>query len=175
MEQLKADLKTDHDKLIKIDTKVTAMCKSIEEIKDGMIFNHRENTEANNKILDRIDRNLDIVQLSFTKKDDNCNTCKDTLNIKIDKKQDMGTFKWIMGGMGALTLIACLTIGGFAIDNRINLKHLDSLMIDHIAFAAIVYEDVTGAEWGRATREDLNAAKKKVLEVRKEALEKQKE
>ena len=174
MEKLKEDIKADHEKLIKIDTKVTAICKSIEEIKDSMIVNHRENVEANAKILDRIDRNLDKVQASFTKKDDNCNACRSDLYTAIDKKQDMGTFKWVMGGMGALTLVACLTIGGFAIDNRINLKHLDSLMTDHIAFAAIVYEDVTGAEWGRAAREQLDAAKEKVLEVRKEALEKQK-
>ena len=73
--------------------------------------------------------------------------------------------------MGALTLTAVLVIGGFAIDNRINLKHLDSLMIDHIGFAALVYEDVTGAEWGQASREQLDAAKKKVLEIRKKALE----
>ena len=174
MEKLKEDIKADHEKLIKIDTKVTAMCKSIEEIKDSMIVNHRENVEANAKILDRIDRNLDKVQASFTKKDDNCNACRSDLYTTIDKKQDMGTFKWVMGGMGALTLVACLTIGGFAIDNRINLKHLDSLMTDHIGFAALVYKDVTGEEWGHHSRESILKAKEKVMEVRKEALEKEK-
>ena len=174
MEQLKDQVTQDHEKLIKIDIKVTSMCKIIEEIKNTMIVNHKETTDVNSKILDRIDRNLDVVQRKIEKKDDDCNACKGEIYKAINQKPDMGTFKWIIGGMSGLILLAIVTVGGLAIDNKIELAKLNSLLTDHIGFAALVYKDVIGEEWGHHSRESILKAKEKVMEVRKEALEKEK-
>ena len=172
MEQLKEQVTQDHEKLIKIDIKVTSMCKIIEEIKNTMIVNHKETTDVNSKILDRIDRNLDVVQRKIEKKDDDCNACKGEIYKAINQKPDMGTFKWIIGGMSGLILLAIVTVGGLAIDNKIELSKINHLLEDHVGYAELVYKEVTGKDWGTATREDLNRAKENVMKVRKEAEEK---
>jgi len=151
----------ERDQLVILNTKFDDLVTAIEKYE-------KSNQEQHKLILKKIDRNFDMVENKFTKTDDDCRNCKISLETDIKNKTNSGTFRWVVGGIAGLCLLGIVTIGGFMIDNRIQLSTLNNLMLDHIAYAALVYEDLTGETWGHASREALDEARKKVLEVRKE-------
>jgi len=124
-------LGNDHDRLIRVETKVDDLCVKIEKL-------------------------TKMVQSGSIKTSDDCNTCKHEIHTKIDKVEDDKVgwthFKWIFSGTMGVLITLCLLIGGFTWDTRIYLER-------HIVFTEMVYYQITGQLWGDMTRQDLLEAR----------------
>jgi len=137
----------DHIEIQKITVLLDILCEKFDKF-------DAENRQDHKDIIAKLDSNIEKVYEG------------------LDNKTDKGTFKWVVSGLATLIFFCLITIGGLSIDNKMELAKLNDLLTDHIGFAALVYKDVTGEEWGHHSRESILKAKEKVMEVRKEALEK---
>ena len=90
----------------------------------------------------------------------------DNVDNKVANKINFGTFKWIVGGLATLILTGFLALGSLTLDSIMDLTETNHLLKDHIGFAAIVYKQVTGEDWGTASAIEMNRARDKVLKER---------
>lgn len=79
----------DHDLLIQLNSKVNNLCTMMQEQKN----NYKE-------ILDK-----------FEKRDENCDTCKGGIYSEINSKVSFSLFKWVVGILGVLFLMAFVYFG----------------------------------------------------------------
>ncbi len=94
----------DNELLIKVDTKVTQLC-------DTMQRYEKNNREDHQVMIDTLNRNIERLDTRLLHKDDNCDDCKGDLHKKIDAKVGWTQFKWIIGGMATCMMGLLLTIG----------------------------------------------------------------
>lgn len=138
----------EHDQLIILTTKIEQLCIDSER-------NNKENKEEHKSIMTKIDRNYHRVE----------NNMKDKVDFKV--------FKWVAGCISTVLLLSILTIGGISLANKSALYELNDLIVDHIAFSTYIYKEVTGEEWGHASREAIVKARKQFETVREAAKEKE--
>ena len=74
----------DHDLLIQLNAKVNNLCNMLHEQKE----NHKE------------------IMSKFDKRTDECNICKGEIYTEINKKVGFSLFKYLMGGLASLFLLA---------------------------------------------------------------------
>jgi hypothetical protein len=157
MEELRAEFKRDHDTLIRVETKVTSLCGQFNEFKDEM----RER--------------FDKLESKFLKDEDDCKVCKDNLVDKINDSNKgylkWGHFSWIISGIAGVFVTALFIFGTTIFQNKQIIFETNHTMNDHIAYSVLVFEEITGKQWGQATREELDAARQKYLETRQKAIE----
>lgn len=139
---------SDHDRLIRVETKVNVMCTTINEVQS-----------------DIRDMRTDLKNASIKTSDD-CVICREQIHNNINKKVGWGNFKWIIGGLAGFILASLVFMISFMYDNRVKYMKTNSLLNDHIAFSELVYEDVTGKKWGIAARKELKEALEKVEKSR---------
>ena len=126
MEELKKDVKADHDRLVRVETKMDSMCKTLTQF-------IKESKEADKELSEKMDR-------INTKAIDDCGACKIGINKELqhisEKKLDSHWFKWIIGGLVSLTMIFVgsivynaqqVTANSVKIDHIVNVieRHVD--------------------------------------------------
>ena len=109
--------------------------------------------------------NLKEHQVSMDAKIDHHIELVDT---KVQNKVPFPVFKWVVGGVSGVLLVVLTTLFGIALENRQVLIGTNHLLEDHIGFAAIIYEDLTGQPWGKASVLQIEEAKKRVLDLREQ-------
>ena len=138
-------------------------------------------TPEQEKTLNQIEQKLNDMCVSNTKEHKEIkDTIKDIQKYQTDRvdicekrfedRPKYNVFMWIVGGIGATVITLSIIFGGIVISNNKNIATITHELNDHIAFAVIVYEEVTGKKWGIAARDELDQARKIYKETRAKAL-----
>jgi len=138
-------------------------------------------TPEQEKTLNQIEQKLNDMCVSNTKEHkeikETIKDIQDYQNTRVldcekrfEDRPKYNIFMWIVGGIGATVITLSIIFGGIVISNNKNIATITHELNDHIAFAVIVYEEVTGKKWGIAARDELDQARKIYKETRAKAL-----
>ncbi len=147
----------EHDQLIKLTTKITLLCSTVNKYE-------KNNREEHKEILKRIDRNYEKVEDKFLKNDE----CTDELK---KNKLSTGMFKFFAGII--ITVVIALTGFNMLLTSNTNAKIRETklLLDNHVYYATAIYKKITGEEWSNQTSEAIQRAKKtyyKIVQERKD-------
>ena len=160
MEQLRAKLEQDHDKVIRIENDVSTICKTLIRIEK------------------KIDDQRDEFNRKYMKDNDDCKDCKDDLIEKISDstKESLSwlQFTFIFTPVIGVVFAGIFYLSGIALTNKNSVYSITDEVRDHNAYAAIAFEEMTGHKWGIIDRQRLDEARENYMRIRADDLKNRK-
>lgn len=145
MQDLRDKIERDHDKVIKIESDVNLICKTL------------------NRIENKIDKQREEFDKKFTKDTDDCKECKDDLITKINesttKSLSWSNFAYIFGPVVSILFAGFFYLSGLVYANTTSINNLAVDVKNHNSYAVVLFEEVFDIKWGIIDNESINDAR----------------